>query len=279
MKHFLSYFLFLTLTISSYTLKCQNYQPVLIETGFFWNVCWADMPGTLCDTLFVAPDGTTGEYTVVNSKELICRITEDPNGEKLRINDLFGNNYVAMDMTLEKGDTFALLPGVLDATVDSVYFEEGRKIIRFDVWCEPYNEQVKFIEGIGPNISILYQLSYNIGYHMSCKHHGDTLVYATQNPLFKGCLPLYQSIKEPETTRMAWYDEATQSIRFQTPTLGILPGAYYRIMDMTGRQVRSGVLSGETLSLKSLPSGVYIVAISELNKKPFFVFKIKKYNK
>jgi len=97
--------------------------------------------------------------------------------------------------------------------------------------------------------------------------------------LFEGCLPLYQSIKEPETTRMAWYDEATQSIRFQTPTLGILPGAYYRIMDMTGRQVRSGVLSGETLSLKNLPSGVYIVAISELNKKPFFVFKIKKYNK
>jgi hypothetical protein len=88
---------------------------------------------------------------------------------------------------LDVGDTFEFWEGYT-GTVDSVYFlDDGRKVVSVDL-PTGFEENVRFIEGVGPNASLMWSGLSNT--YLTCKYDNDELVYVNSNSLFEGCLPL-----------------------------------------------------------------------------------------
>jgi len=99
------------------------------------------------------------------------------------------------DFNLKTGDTFdlaeyygAAIPG--DNIVDSVYYLNGNKHIRFKGSIINKNEHIEFIEGVGSNASNIYKYRGDFFYaeYLICAYRNDEQVYA--NEFYNGnCSP------------------------------------------------------------------------------------------
>lgn len=252
-------FVIMLLLIGKISLFSQNYQGVLSVNNIAWNFSWLDMPGVLSDTLFASPSSSGNAFDLFENGVPIAKLTESSDGSKLWIDDLFGNIYLVQDLNLNTGDTFSLLPNSLNGIVDSVYYEQGRKIIQFDVLNEQFNEAVKFIEGMGPNITVVYPLAGGIGLYMACKHHNEILVYQTQNPYFDGCLPLNTITPDlhPEKPEI-WYSSESNTIIIKGNSHGSIVSGEFELYSINGQRLFYGSLVNGKANLPILKTGIYI---------------------
>jgi Secretion system C-terminal sorting domain len=100
------------------------------------------------------------------------------------IND--SSEYLIMDLSLKVMDTFRVrMFGDSIVTVSSVDTINGRKILTLNYhYGEGFiSENLKFIEGVGPNASLFYQVDekdyqYQLGYLVCKMFHNDRMVYA-----------------------------------------------------------------------------------------------------
>ncbi len=191
----------ITLMVVTGTLCAQPYQPVLQNISG-WNILVEIPDFYQNDSLRTAQDtmvnGVAGKVVYLDQHTTPAGyISEDTLAGKL-----WYNGDLIMDLSLAAGDSFLLkftLEPDIYTPVDSVYFVNGRKRIRFAQEFDIAGklEKLTFIEGVGPNRGLMYQkppASWQRSY-LLCKYSDGIQVYA--NTDFNGvCRFFWQGMEE-----------------------------------------------------------------------------------
>lgn len=145
--------------------------------------------------------------TIINSKEYkmideiwICAPDHHTKSGFIREDTLTGkvwfkpnfdedNNrdeFLIMDLGLQVGDTFKFttstyLQKQIELLVDSIYYEDSRKIIQFEPYYNYCMSVLCFVEGVGPNNGISYSNESLERNALIFKYHNDQLVYTSDN--------------------------------------------------------------------------------------------------
>jgi len=158
-----------TYSLSSWTCVLSSYSDTIMNTKTYKRITFS---GNNCFT--------TGY------NEIFLR--EDTLQGKAWVYDLYHNDErLIMDLSLNVGDTFRIYPNSTHydtiAIVDSVYLENSLKKVRLNVnTIYPGNDKLTFIEGVGTNVGIDYQVNNyfldNFGCtYMLCSYKNNQLFY------------------------------------------------------------------------------------------------------
>ncbi|HNW96961.1 MAG TPA: T9SS type A sorting domain-containing protein [Bacteroidales bacterium] len=180
MKNKKIYFLILNLFISI-NLFSQPYESIYGKKSTEWAIFSEGFTTYETNTFTICCDTTINskpynKIVLINSNNCLSPqrcyfISEDTTSGKVWFYDSgLEKEYLVMDLSLNIGDTFKLNPYAFYpqadsiAIVDSVYSKNGNKIIRINYLNHlPANqEKLTFIEGVGPNFSVLFQANYYI---------------------------------------------------------------------------------------------------------------------
>ncbi len=261
----------------------ESYQPVLNSDSTSWDLAGMELFGIGMHKLYTLkhPDSIYAElYAFTDdswSHNYVGKIREDTISGKLwyvpvPVPPPFtprDEEILIMDLTLDVGDTFEFYEGI-SGTVDSVYFsDDGRKIIRFEKiinFSSPtnyWNENVRFIEGVGPNISVLW---YDFDNHyVTCKYDNGELVYVNTNSLFDGCLPLASglSMELRNSCIVRLYPNPARDVLHVDIDHSLLPTSEITIYNISGVALKQINLQGHNhaISLSSLNKGLYFISI------------------
>lgn len=245
----------------------QSFQPVIYSDSTSWDLAHHELFGIEMGHLYTVkfPDSLYSKlflYGPMPDTNYLGEIREDTITGRLWFKDVYNNEKLIMDMTLSVGDTFQIDP-YLFSTVDSIFYREGRKILQFDLFTN-WDEPVYFIEGVGPNISVIYPIEFYDYHYAACKYHSDTLVYVNTNDNFNECEPKPIGINDrPNFLNVIIYpNPASTSLHFEILT-GFKAFIEFKIIDSNGRIVMQERISGNenTISLKNLISGIYTISM------------------
>lgn len=264
--------IFLILFLLSQCISAQVYKPVLHKDSTSWDVGHYELFGIMMEDLFCNTyvDSTYSKLFLngmLPGTIYLGKVREDTNSGKVWYIDQYGNpEKIIMDMDLSIGDTFRILPTQI-STVDSVYYQDGRKNIRFDLQTTMWDEAVRFIEGVGPNVSLAYAYAQD-WFFVSCKYDASDLVYITDNQNFIGCNPDLSALEEKlnnekfEIFPNPAYDYINFEINF--PLNEYLD---FELFDCYGRRVKEVKLKrpAQTLSLLGINEGLYLYIIRNKN--------------
>lgn len=180
----------------------ENFEAVLSDDSISWDVAKKELFGLHMFKLTVHkhPDSIFTELIsniFFSPEEPMGKIREELNTGRLWYKRPSHNTEILiMDMTLALGDTFEIDAGHW-VMVDSVFYLDNRKVIRFDMDSGWY-EKIMFIEGVGPNISIIYRYDGYSTFYASCKYQDNELIYVNDNnTYFEGCQPSTIGINTP----------------------------------------------------------------------------------
>ena len=137
----------------------QTYQKVAITDTTTWLVAQEQLFGRFIDTLYAKNQiddqieiwfGSSGFGELflmgfLRASEDNSKLWFSPNGTSKN------EELLVFDLTLEKGDTFYL--GSTLTIVDTVFYRDNLMHIEFDI-STIWDENLRFIEGVGPNISV-----------------------------------------------------------------------------------------------------------------------------
>lgn len=183
-----------SILLLSNTVLCQPYKRVIYENSSVWYLAHAQLSGRYIDTIFAG----NFEHPFT---DLYYR-GEFYNGEmkyagKVRSSEDYGQLWytdpeneeeiLIYDLSLEKDDSFVFLTAG-QANVDTVYYQDNRKIIEFDIhtdWDEPF----RFIEGVGPNISLVsdWKDPGMLSHLVVCLFEDGSNTYSNSNENFFNC--------------------------------------------------------------------------------------------
>ena len=242
-----------------------SFRPVLQSDSTSWVVASKNLLGIHMYTYYSLkhPDSLYAELYAQSG-------TYHANHGKIREDTISGKLWyvshqeerLMMDLTLDVGDTFEFFPGY-SGTVDSVYFlDDGRKVVSIDL-PTGFEENVRFIEGVGPNASIMWGGLSNT--YLACKYDNDELVYENSNSLFDGCLPLDTAIN-PELRKdcsVRLYPNPARDVLHVEIDPSLLPATEIIIYNVRGDALKHLHLQGynHTISLAGLNKGFYFVSI------------------
>ncbi len=180
------------IALLSYKGFGQTYQKVAIPDTTTWLVAQAQLSGRFIDTLY-AKNQTDDKIEIWfgskygDEQMFLGLLSSNEDNSKLWFAPEGTSNneeILIFDLTLEKGDTFYL--GNTSITVDTVFYRDNLKHIelnRSTIW----DENLRFIEGVGPNISVAWMAHPGIlEPYVVCKYD-DTLFYVAENPNFIDC--------------------------------------------------------------------------------------------
>jgi hypothetical protein len=252
----------------------QPYQKVLETDSTSWDVAMKELFGNFMATLYTVPTADTlyhelflqGIYPLPMYSG---KIREDAGSGKLWFvpPGETEDEYLIMDLSLNEGDTFYLpLGSVLTPIVaENIFYLEGRKYIEFD-FSTYWDEPLRFIEGIGRNISMnnfwLGDFSY-----VACKYDSGEQVYVNSNPHFIGCELDPTGTGEIQKQKVILhYNPDTDQLTLQNPQ-SLLPGTQINIHHITGGMVYQARMDQfpEGLNLRFLPPGMYITSLRDRN--------------
>jgi len=259
--------------IFSANIYAQSFKPVLQTDSVSWDIANAELYGIEMGKLVAQNNKDTAElYKQMYGVEFdyIGKLWEDTTKGKLWYQ---GGPYYSdekvliMDMTLNVGDTFEIHP-LYKPEVDSVYYLNGRKVIKFDQNTNYWGEKVKFIEGVGPNTSVAYRFvsDYDV-FYASCKYHNEELVYVNNNDeIFDGCMPDDTGIDLPsKNNQINLYPNPTSGDLHIELSKTLSPDYEIFIFDIYGKVAKHKKLSGYKhvvdLNKLNINKGVYFVKI------------------
>lgn len=270
------------LTVAVGTTIGQPYKSIFGETQTSWNVAFHTMPDWVeTDSLVVSSDTLiNGQYyKALNGHYWFDGfIREDTvTGKIWYLNSNEADEILVMDLSLNVGDTFIVKPQLYFdsvAIVDSIVYEGGNKILALssnnNYLSLGTNDHFRFIEGIGPDIGIIFQKYQSTtfggeGTLLLCAEKDYIQSYINANPDFNGqCNVLYGGITENET------ENSTISIypnpscdKVQIDYKGVLPYSI-EIMDCTGKFISSKTdinSSPLNFDMTQYPQGIYLLKV------------------
>ena len=171
--------------------------------------------------------------------------------------------YLIMDLSLSVGDSFYVkmfgYPEIY-ALVTNTDVVNGKKTLTLDYHYGGgfISEELKFIDGVGPSASFLYQVydetPYEIyalfGYLVCTQYQGSTLVYAWDTATFE-CGPLFDGIAQPATSVLSFFypNPATEVIYVN------MPGIETTLFNAMGLEIVR--TESQTIPIAHLPIGMY----------------------
>lgn len=184
-----------TILIQQYFSFGQSYESIFGDTSTSWAIAKEIPDAMYTDSIFTATDTSFDGHNYKSVKDLSYDygfIREDTTlGQVWFYSKDDNTEYLIMDLTLSVGDSFQIntFQGTEFPIVDSVYFMNGKKHIRFNYVLQIWSEQEKliFIDGIGANAGILFQHQFGgmtLRSYMLCKYKDNQLVYS--NTIFGG---------------------------------------------------------------------------------------------
>ena len=191
----LIFILFFTILVSS--LIAQNYEEVVRPDTSIWYFAHKQLAGWFIDTLFAGEQNEEwinlyyrGEFY---NRELTFAgkvKTNESNDKIWYISTTETDSILIFNLQLEKGDIFYFHYMDITGLVDTIFNDDNeRKIIEFDLTTD-WNSKIQFIEGVGPNISLIYTWDDPgiLSPFVVCKFDNEIHQYEVDNPLyFEGC--------------------------------------------------------------------------------------------
>ncbi|MBN1184255.1 MAG: T9SS type A sorting domain-containing protein, partial [Bacteroidales bacterium] len=173
----------------------QEYESVFGSESTSWNLFNELNDGFETDSTYVLKDTTVNEtlYKMIYvplSYNKYLRETEDRSQVYQYSPEINDSEFLVFDLNLEENDTFIIGYEKDTAVVDSVFYLNEKKHIRFDYEFEVVygSEKFEFIEGIGTNFGLVYQgvelwivRQYN---YLLCAYKNGELTYS--NKIFDG---------------------------------------------------------------------------------------------
>lgn len=174
---------------------CQVYKPVVIQDTSIWYFAQKQMAGRNIDTIF-AGQKTDNSIEIWykgafcnREKTFVGKVRSSLKSDKLwYIPPDDTTEYLIFDLSLEKGEEFDFMNTTYPAKVDTVYYLNGLRVVEFNFYTD-WNEPMKFIEGIGPNITIIWAWKDPgiLSPFVVCLFEKDVIVYETSNESFIDC--------------------------------------------------------------------------------------------
>ncbi len=226
---------FLSIFIS-FDLCAQTYQSLFKNQKTEWNIEYhLDIPPItyLAHDVFEAQADSVVEgrsyHSILESEWNSIQLIENDGHSKVWMyDDMSKEEELVFDLTLELGDTFVVKEWIDSERlffVDSVYILDSRKRIRLSdgnvVYPRSNNSNnsdvyhLEFIEGIGPNISVLYPLYGNWGFgdgcFLVCAKQDDVVSYNEVGVQFScDSIPVgYESSADLKTSLINFYPNPT----------------------------------------------------------------------
>ncbi len=252
----------LTLSLSSWTCILNPIKDTVIDLKTYKKICYSgqDCP-TVDYTVFIREDSTTGKvwgYEFYNNQERLI-----------------------MDLSLNVGDTFRIYPNCIYydtiAIVDSVYYENSLKKVRLNIFIDiGYYEKLTFIEGLGTNFGIDYQINPNAFDFLSnvfllCSYKDGFLTY--KNTFYDTCYLVWLNIdKKTNLQNIKVYPNPAKDV------LNIQANDFSNknviIYNSLGQIVQSVDFTNDIrLNLNSFKNGIYLLKI--LDNKTNLISNIK----
>lgn len=275
--------LLIVLQLNSFWILGQEFKPIAKPNSSKWYFAHQQLSGNMVDTIYTNEKQDEwidllyhgrffnyektyiGKIKISSDNDKIWYISPDNNYEKL-----------IYDLTLEKGDVFDF--GYYQLAVDSVYYLNERKVIDFGLHSHAWGENVKFIEGVGPNTSFIAYY-YDVGVLeplVICKFENSEKEYSIENSNFSDCNILTTGIKKN--------NPINQILVFPNPTnnwvqIEGLPVSEtnFKIYNMSGELIKEIVNNQSTQRIitSDLSRGIYFLNIKTVNQtKTFKIVKL-----
>ena len=267
--------------------NAQSYQSIFGKTTTSWTIEWDNLDINAYSEYFVVRDSIFNErsYKIVfgNDGGTYALVREDTLAGKIWLVVVTPNcsfpdtsEKLVADLSLQLGDTFNISqidmnvanPGDTFIIVDSVYYDQGQKHIRFvspDSVSQGYlTEPITFIEGIGPNYSLLWninQCNVYLDKYLLCAYK-DGIKAKYDNLRFNGdCSPVLSSLVNVATdNKVNIYPNPTNNKLYGT--LNYPQKSSLQIFAIDGSEVipsQSIQQSYFELDVSELPAGLYFL--------------------
>ena len=193
-------------------------------------------------------------------------LRQDSTNSKLYMLNYESNEeYVIMDLNLAKGDSFELKNPYLETkyiVVDSVYSENGRKIIQLNyskvfVYNTYDYEKFKFIEGIGSNMGITYQFNFMFDHPYLLCYQNDTVSY--RSPFFESCDYVYDvGLSDSQYQNY----KITNTVTHDFVKIQVFDNECYTltVLDLNGKVIsNTKIIENETIiDMRLFQQGIYL---------------------
>ncbi|MCK9450981.1 MAG: T9SS type A sorting domain-containing protein [Bacteroidales bacterium] len=243
----------------------QFFRPVINIDSTSWDIAYMQLFGTVMTKLITKnnPDSIYSMlyfYDDTQYLDYAGKIREDTISGKIWFVDPYYNNeMLIMDMGLVKGDTFQIYNNW--STVDSVFYSDNKKIIRFNLQTR-WDEPVMFIEGVGPNISLVYASDPDYDrFYATCKYNIDALVYINNNMNFIGCMP--------DPTRLEDISENEGIIIYPNPTTDKLHIELSHEFPLNSEFILTNAI-GQILIQKSFKENKLTIQLNNIKQGTYF---------
>ena len=170
------------------------------------------------------------------------------------------------DMTLTVGDTFYHIDywGMAHpSVVESVSFENGRKVIRFALPYLPWHDALTFREGIFPNnFPIGYLDYYDCENNLLCEYKDGEQVF--ENPEYNTCYIDETSVQEQGQQQITIYPNPAK----ETMLIEGAKASEVQLYNALGQLVKTMQGTNE-IPVADLPQGVYMLRIADIEGRIF----------
>ena len=170
------------------------------------------------------------------------------------------------DMTLTVGDTFYHIDSwgmAHPSVVESVSFENGKKVIRFALPYLPWHDALTFREGIFPNnFPIGYLDYYDCENNLLCEYKDGEQVF--ENPEYNTCYIDETSVQEQGQQQITIYPNPAK----ETMLIEGAKASEVQLYNALGQLVKTMQGTNE-IPVADLPQGVYMLRIADIEGRIF----------
>ena len=170
------------------------------------------------------------------------------------------------DMSLTVGDTFYHIDSwgmAHPSVVESVSFENGRKVIRFALPYLPWHDALTFREGIFPNnFPIGYLDYYDCENNLLCEYKDGEQVF--ENTEYNTCYIDETSVQEQGQQQITIYPNPAK----ETMLIEGAKASEVQLYNALGQVVKT-VRGTNEIPVADLPQGVYLLRIADAEGKDY----------
>jgi hypothetical protein len=170
------------------------------------------------------------------------------------------------DMSLTVGDTFYHIDSwgmAHPSVVESVSFENGKKVICFALPYLPWHDALTFREGIFPNnFPIGYLDYYDFENNLLCEYKDGEQVF--ENPEYNTCYIDETSVQEQDLQHVSLYPNPAK----ETMLIEGAKVAEVQVYNALGQLVKT-LRDANEIPVTDLPQGVYLLRITDAEGRNF----------
>jgi hypothetical protein len=285
MKNILILFLFFSLVqTSSFS---QLYRPFALPDTTRWLFANKPLAGKVIDTLFVTEDTDDRLVKLLyhgvyyNQEISLAGFLEssENNDKAWYYSPDKSEKILVFDLNLQKGDEFDFTWTQTLGSVDSVYTQNDRKIVQFNLDTD-WNEPIKFIEGIGPNNTFIrnWHDPGILSPLIVCAYKDTELIFENQNSSFVNCGLDLTSLDLQYKESITIYPNPCGDILIINAKIhSEMSGLQCSLYNIMGKRILEFRLSDDSsyeINTSTLQPGVFLLKLHDRNfSKPVKILK------